>query len=386
MADGPSLRFGSANTKNTTRAKAPAVSRVAGVNVQIVAVMARVNGPGVSPALTACQPSTFTNVDMQPLFPRDFAVDVDDWAPLKTRVEAETLGGYGRFRKTLTPRFEIVWRDIALGYAALVGIVVTVGSVGGIISDLMAAVFGAIGVGITIAYLQLFIHEAAHANLAAHRRTSDRIADALIAWQVGTSIAAYRAVHFDHHRHLGHARDGERSYVHALTPQLIVEMLTGIHAVRIFLTRAHAPQPNAAPSRLPIIRGAAIHAMILGTIALLCAWPAVLAWGGGMAIVYPFLATLRPLLEHRPVAADQLRPGASEAVTRLFADGPVACIFGGAGFSRHLLHHWEPQVSYTRLAELDAYLATTSLAPVLDMRRTTYVRAFRDLLANDRGR
>ena len=176
---------------------------------------------------------------MQPLFPRDFEVDVDDWAPLKARVEIETLGGYSRYRTTLTPRFDTVRRDIALGYAALVAIVVGVASVDGVVAGLIAATLGAVGIGIAIAYLQLFIHEAAHANLAASRRTSDRIADALIAWQVGTSIAAYRAVHFDHHRHLGHARDGERSYVtHALTTRLIVEMLTGIHAVRIFLTRA----------------------------------------------------------------------------------------------------------------------------------------------------
>ncbi|CAM3157963.1 Fatty acid desaturase domain-containing protein [Sphingomonas antarctica] len=320
------------------------------------------------------------------MFPRDFEVDADAWPPLRTRVEAETLGGYSKYRKTLTPRFETVWRDIALGYAVLAAIVVAVGSVGGIVASLVAATLGAVGIGTSIAYLQLFIHEAAHANLAPRRRTSDWIANSFIAWQVGTSIAAYRAVHFDHHRHLGHARDGERSYVHPLTPRLIVEMLTGVHAVRIFLSRAQSPQPRSARSKLPLIRGAAIHVAILGTMLAFGAWPAVLAWGGGMTIVYPFLATLRPLLEHRPVRADALRPAQSGAVTRLFADGPLAKIFGGAGFSRHLLHHWEPQVSYTRLAELDAYLARTSLAPILDARRTTYVQAFRDILANDRGR
>lgn len=323
---------------------------------------------------------------MQPLFPRDFDVDADDWPPLKTRVEAETGGEYGRYRKTLTPRFAVVWRDIALGYVALVAIVVAVGSITGVVAGLAAACAGAIGIGVTIAYLQLFIHEAAHANLANRRKTSDRLADLAIAWQVGTSIAAYRAVHFEHHRHLGFARDGERSYVHALTPRLIVEMLTGIHAVRIFLTRSQSPQPKAAQSRAPLLRGVVIHAAILGSMLILGAWPAVLAWGGGMAIVYPFMATLRPLLEHRPVRADALRVGESEAVTRLFVDGPLARIIGGAGFSRHLLHHWEPQVSYTRLADLETYLAGTSIAPILDARRTTYTRAFRDILENDRGR
>jgi fatty acid desaturase len=323
---------------------------------------------------------------MQPLFPRDFTVDADDWPPLKARIEAETAGGYGRYRKTLTPRFAIVWRDIALGYAVLAAIVVAVGSVSGIPLGLAAACLGAVGIGVTIAYLQLFIHEAAHANLASRRRISDWIANIFIAWQVGTSIAAYRAVHFEHHRHLGFSRDGERSYVHALTPRLIVEMLTGVHAVRIFLTRAQSPQPKAAKSKTPLIRGAAIHLVILATMLAFGAWPAMLAWGGGMAIVYPFMATLRPLLEHRLVRADSLRVGESEAVTRLFKSGPLAMVIGGAGFSRHLLHHWEPQVSYTRLAELETYLAGTSLAPVLDARRTTYTRAFRDILENDRGR
>lgn len=321
---------------------------------------------------------------MQPLFPRDFEAQADDFAALKTRVQAETGGTYGRYRNTLTPRFAVVWRDIGFGYAALAAIFPAVGSVDGLLPGLAAATLGAIGVGIAIAYLQLFIHEAAHANLAATRRASDRIGDALIAWQVGTSVAAYRATHFDHHRHLGHARDGERSYVHALTPRLIVAMLTGIHAIRIFAARGNAPK--AGGSKLPLLRGAAIHAALLATLVALGAWPAALAWLGGLAIVYPFLATLRPLLEHRPAGADALRRGDSAAVTRMFADGPIARIFGAAGFDRHLLHHWEPQVSYTRLAELDAYLSRTSLGPILDSRRTTYAQAFRDILASDRGR
>lgn len=318
---------------------------------------------------------------MQPLFPRDFETQADDFAPLKTRVQAETGGTYARYRNTLTPRFGVVWRDIVFGYVGLATILVTVGSIDGLVSGILAATVGAVAIGIAIAYLQLFIHEAAHANLAATRRVSDRIGDWAVAWQVGTSVAAYRATHFDHHRHLGHARDGERSYVHALTPRLIAEMLTGLHAIRIFAARGKVSGPNSA--KLPLLRGAAIHAAILVTLVATGAWPAALAWLGGMGIVYPFLATLRPLLEHRPAQADALRPGDSEAITRMFADGPLARIFGAAGFDRHLLHHWEPQVSYTRLGELDAYLSRTSLGPILDSRRTTYARAFRDIWTND---
>ena len=78
--------------------------------------------------------------------------------------------------------------------------------------------------------------------------------------------------------------------------------------------------------------------------------------------------------------------GKRDAVTRIFADGLFSNIFGGAGFSRHLLHHWEPQLSYTRLGDLERYLCATSIGGIIDARRTTYLQAFRDILASDNGR
>ena len=69
-----------------------------------------------------------------------------------------------------------------------------------------------------------------------------------------------------------------------------------------------------------------------------------------------------------------------DAVTRLFGDGPLARVFGGAGFNRHLLHHLEPQISYTRLGDLEAFVMATSLAPRLDARRASYLGTFAELL------
>ncbi len=330
---------------------------------------------------------------MEHVAPETFRIDADHWPSILSRLTVETANDYGRFRRSLTADYAIVWRDLALGYGALAVIVALVALVPGVIGGLAAAVCGAVAIGIAIAYLQLFIHEAAHWNLAADRARSDRIADALISWQVGTSIAAYRRVHFDHHRHLGHHDDGERSYTHALSWRLIVEMLTGIHAMRIFLVRAQqAPAAGSgaqAPDKSirPLLRGVVVHGVLL--IGMLCAgaWASALAWIGGMAIVFPLLATLRPLLEHRPAASDSnVLSGPRHAVTRIFDDGVLARIFGGAGFNRHLLHHWEPQVSYTRLADLDHYLARTSVGTIIDARRTTYLQAFRDILASDHGR
>jgi hypothetical protein len=64
------------------------------------------------------------------------------------------------------------------------------------------------------------------------------------------------------------------------------------------------------------------------------------------------------------------------AFTRLFKGGIFANTFGGAGFNRHLLHHWEPQVSYTNLPELEAFLETTAMRHIMQQRRTTYRETF----------
>ena len=295
----------------------------------------------------------------------------------------ETGQGYAKFRKTLTPHYARVLADIGLGYAALGGWLVLVAQASGVVAGLAAACAGAVGVGFVVAYLQLFIHEAAHHNLAATKRRNDRIADWLLSWQVGTSIAAYRATHSEHHRYLGHDRDTEISYRNPLTFRFLAEMLIGLHALRVFRSRkARAKVATPARSRMPMLRGLGIHALLLGTMLAFGAWPAALAWTGGIAILYPFFATLRQVLEHRPTPG-MVDDGAS--VTRLFGDGPFARIFGGAGFNRHLLHHLEPQLSYTRLGDLDAYLATTSIGPVLDTRRANYLGTLGQLLRERRA-
>lgn len=299
-------------------------------------------------------------------------------AAFRQQMLIETGRGYATFRKTLTPRHHRVMIDIALGYAMLAGLLTLVAQADGLVTGIAAATLGAIGIGFFVAYLQLFIHEAAHYNLAASRRTNDRIADWLICWQVGTSIAAYRATHAAHHRHLGKEGDTEISYRHALTPRFVVEMLTGIHALRVFAARKAQPKVRAASaSPVPLLRGVALHSLLLATLVLAGGWSAALAWCGGMAVAFPFFATIRQLLEHRP-SRGMIDEG--DAVTRLFDGGIFARLFGGAGFNRHMLHHLEPQVSYTRLGELETYLQGTSMAPFLDARRATYADAFKELI------
>jgi fatty acid desaturase len=318
--------------------------------------------------------------------PRE-AFDLFDF---RRRVDAETANAYRDFRRSLAPDFGRVRRDIALGYVALATILLCVSQATGLVAGLVAAVLGAVAVGYGIAYLQLFIHEAAHYNLAAGRGANDRMANVLICWQVGTDVAAYRRTHGEHHRHLGQKGDTEVSYTRPLTLRFLVEMLTGVHALRVFLDRRghNAPSSRIIASPAPLVRGAAVHLLLVALLFGLGAWPAVLAWMGGVGVAYPLFATLRQLLEHRPsVRLADIAGGEGEgAVTRLFDDGLFARTFGGVGFNRHLLHHLEPQISYTRLAELEQFLMNTSARDALEARRSTYFGAFRELWVDDCAR
>ena len=115
---------------------------------------------------------------------------------------------------------------------------------------------------------------------------------------------------------------------------------------------------------------------------LLGYWVAAVAWAVGVVSCYPLVQSFRQLLEHRDDAAigdlasapERLRP-----FTRLFSSDPLGPVVGGAGFNRHLLHHWDPGVSYTQFRRLERWLRTTDAEDLMAPRRSAYGRAVRRL-------
>jgi fatty acid desaturase len=254
-----------------------------------------------------------------------------------------------------------------------------------------------LSIGYWFAYLQLFLHEGAHFNLHSDRARSDVLCNAFIGWMIGADVATYRVVHWQHHRKIGTVEDSEFTYFFPLNLSFLVRGILGIRAIEVFLARKKMMQGGRAAeaaeseraksgqrSSLAVrvfLTGIALHALIVAGL-LLVSWVAAASWVLGVAMVFPLFGALRQLLEHRsPVADPDIDYTGTDhgAYTRIFGDGPLASTFGGAGFNRHLLHHWEPQVSYTRLPDLELFLMRTELQPVLAARRTSYVRTFRGL-------
>jgi fatty acid desaturase len=293
--------------------------------------------------------------------------------------------------KDLRPDYPRVWRDIALGYLglALTGFGTVWFAQFGLIGMMAAALCGAAGFGFWIAYVQLFIHEGAHANLASDRKTSDLLCDFLVGWMIGTSVRKYRKVHFEHHRAFGTRTDAENTYFRPLDMAFIAKALTGWRVVEVLLARSRLTAPKAASKpegalrdKLVLLGGITAHLAILAALLLTGGPAAALAWVVGVGVVFPFLGALRQLLEHRSLEARgavDYREVDHGAYTRLFGTGSFARLFGAAGFNRHLLHHWEPSVSYTCFDALEEVFERVGMGPAMDARRTTYGAAFRAL-------
>jgi fatty acid desaturase len=296
---------------------------------------------------------------------------------------------YADFRRSLRPNRLRIFCDLLLGYAflaAIAWVAMVAADNFSSVGLIVAVVLAAVSFGYWMAYLQLFIHEAAHFNLVASRAWNDLLANALIGIWVGASIAHYRKVHWEHHRSHGTPDDSEHTYFAGLTFAFIFKAMTGIHALRVLLFR-HQTQTNAAsvpepgaPARGGMLIGALLlHVCLIVLLCVFGQWPVAVAWLAGMGMFFPFFGALRQLLEHRSAVArkdvdySKVHHGRT---TRLFAAGPVGSTFGAAGFRRHLLHHWDPGVSYTNLRELETHLRSCDATRDHIPQKTTYLRAF----------
>jgi fatty acid desaturase len=302
------------------------------------------------------------------------------------------IGSWRKFRATLKPKYWRAWAEILFclamllgGYAAHFGLTWYLGNLAGVV----AAPLFAAWLGFWLNALLTFGHEAAHYNLSASKSRNDALADWSIWLFFPQSSKSYRKSHWQHHLHLGDPQDTEISYHNCASPWFLTRAITGIYLLELMaryaLGAGAKPKLQAAqskPSRaarlghlLAVARSGTTHTVLIGVPLYFHCYSTSVAWLAGAALVFPFLATVRQLLEHRAEdahCATNYREVAHGPVNRMFGKNLFSRFYGAAGFNRHLLHHWDPTVSYTCFDEMESFFKETRFGAQIEKSQTTY--------------
>lgn len=307
-------------------------------------------------------------------------------SPDLRRIEHPEYGSWLSFRKTLRPRYGVVWAEIAgciamaLGsFAAHLTITIHKGNAFGLEIGLPFAVW----IGFWLNAILTFGHEAAHYNLAPDHNSNDLLADWTIWLFFPQTTHAYRRSHWQHHLHLGDPNDTEISYHNCLSPWFLAKTLTGIHlagllARYILGRRATSGKIVSVTSKVgvaPLLRTLSIYGLIMGSALALRCYASALVWFVAAAVVFPFFASVRQLLEHRTAEAacdTDFQEVVHGPVNRIFGNDLFSRYFGAAGFNRHLLHHWDPTVSYTCFDEMQRFFAGTEFREEIERSQASY--------------
>ncbi len=317
---------------------------------------------------------------------------------------AEDLETWRAFRRGLAPSYLSVWCDIVLCYAIIIAALVLGASVErtwGVVTSLAAAPAFALVIGFWLHALSLFGHEAGHYNLAKGHALNDSLAEWFIWPLFGVTIKTYRKSHWQHHLHLGDPNDTEISYHNCLSPWFLLKMLTGIYLFQVLVRYARTNRKLSAESAadptgdrlepgsalLPLVRAIAVQIPILGLLLWWECWVTSVTWIASVVVMYPFISTLRQVLEHRRIEArcdEDFLHSEHGPVLRMLGGGVFSRYFGAAGFDRHLLHHWDPSISYTCFNEMENFLMQTPLCTQLAVSRSTYISTFLDMIRSAR--
>jgi len=296
---------------------------------------------------------------------------------------------YIDYRKSLNPHFYKVWIGIALSYSILFFVLYLNNLMQEFFSSKILILFfsflSALVIGFTIAHITLYLHEASHFGLARNYALNDFLGTAIIGVLLGTTTDKYRQVHWQHHVHLGTTKDPENSYFSPLNFSTILNTLFFVTAFKklFFKNTVYVKIKKSVFNKIILIIGMCIHFSLLIFFYKHQQWINFFSWSLGMYCFFPFFGWLRQLLEHRALDASSDKnyfEVNQNAVSRMFRGGILTKIFGGAGFDKHLLHHWDHTISCTRFKDLENFLLTTNVHIYVQKEYTTYSKTFFNLL------
>lgn len=293
---------------------------------------------------------------------------------------------YLDFRKTLRPHYARVWFEIGGGWITLFSLLAILPAIQTEywLHTAVWILIGGMAVGFLIAFLHLFFHEAVHFHLTSNRSTNDRLANFLMGPLLLSCVEFYRHIHMAHHRLLGAPDDTENSYFQPLSPRFLLNSLLGQRVISVLLNRAQTqavviPASIREKNRRFFLIGAVLHFSIVVSALGTQSWILAGAWCTGVLCFTPFFGAVRQLLEHRNTQSGQPK------VTRLFAPGPFSAIFGAAGFNRHIIHHWDPTLSYTCFEKVEGFLLSTPLKEAYQAAQKSYFAVFKELYLHEKN-
>ena len=296
---------------------------------------------------------------------------------------------YATFRRNLPPILWRVWLDISLLYILQIVIFFVMKKyiIDFSLVNVLWTILFAWMIGFFLASLNLFIHEASHYNIHHNKKTNDLLANLFVGVWFGLNVKSYRLIHWRHHEKLGTTEDTEHSYFNNPNWKFILSTLLGIHLVKVLLSRNEkmtaqnqSLAENKKLDRIVLVVGMLMNLSLLAIAYFTENYFWIPAWIIGMFSIYPFFNSVRQVIEHRDEKAEasvdysKVNHG---IVTRFFRFNIFSYFFGGAGFDKHLLHHWDPQISYTRLKEVEDFLATNhECNDIITHSKTNYLTAF----------
>ena len=302
---------------------------------------------------------------------------------------------YSQFKKKLTIRYGMLLRDMLIPWAMICLAIYLYPNNSHIFLKYALIILMAAWFAFWLNAFNLFFHEAAHYNLNKNRFINDLIATALLTPFVGMPISLYRRSHWMHHRFLGKFEDTEISYRQALTTKNLIIDLFGVYLFRMvkryFNNFKSANVKGNAGSNSSNLFIYCLFLMLSTQILIIFflsffVSPYIGAsWAISTFIFTPFISKIRQTLEHRSLnSGDEIDYSKVEhgPVNRIFGQDIFSRYFGAAGFNSHLLHHCDPQISYTRFKEMEIFILNTPLSDFIKKNRATYFMIFQKLIRN----
>jgi fatty acid desaturase len=297
---------------------------------------------------------------------------------------------YGEFRKTLKVNYLRIQCEIVLSFLSLFVYLFISYKLDSLIPTLF--VVGCLA--LTAHRILNVVHEGAHYLLSRSKLYNDVFCNIFAGWFVLTDVDQYRITHIEHHRNLGSEFDPENAHMEKLDLTWLVSLISGFNVLRRLKVRSSARERIGERASLKVKHflipclGLFGHLVILFSIYQFMGLQSLIVWGFSIFCLAPALGILRNLLEHKYVEGvepeiwyqiiNREKPDriVTTVTTRTFTKSILSQLYGSIGFTRHLLHHWDPSVSFSNLKKVHRFLLETSISGNLQKVDTTFSSTF----------